>query len=470
MAQHKYDLLVVPNNSDKVIRQQPWYRERLRTKYIKRKNQGECLIGRNWTFVRPGADDFRDGLPPDMGGKFVVEGMKGISPVISHSKDSITSRLRKDKINRPVPSLTKSQACFSKRLPLQQKRSDHIEEVEFGLTQHPLALYPHLEEGMPPELFEEIVDLLDPAMNPDLESEEGSTYMDMDRKTTTDGSGARTNTAEEDILEENEEEEADENEQRYAEEGKQRNPYKWIHRKDEGQKDDKRGLKKRPTSPSQDEHIKKVTKEFCDWVSDLGGDSNNVEESTIVSLFASGYETKPALSVPIHVVELSNVPSELRISAGISPRGSARKSHPSSATPTNASRHTVPEYEPSWVKLKYGAWYLDPSSWKARPDNEPLEDPEEILKREMSESKKKSNEMDAQLAPLHGARAFRDFLERNERRKPEFMGKVAVMQDIEDAKNENNHPQKMNRLASRSTVRVRSGMTVRSAASTHGFR
>ena len=35
-----------------------------------------------------------------------------------------------------------------------------------------------------------------------------------------------------------------------------------------------------------------VTKDFCDWVTNLGGDSNNVEESTIMSLFASGYETK----------------------------------------------------------------------------------------------------------------------------------------------------------------------------------
>ena len=69
----------------------------------------------------------------------------------------------------------------------------------------------------------------------------------------------------------------------------------------------------------QDEHIKTVTKDFCDWVSSLGGESNNIEESTITSLFASGYETKPALSVPIHVVELTNVPPELRMSANVPP-------------------------------------------------------------------------------------------------------------------------------------------------------
>ena len=67
----------------------------------------------------------------------------------------------------------------------------------------------------------------------------------------------------------------------------------------------------------QDEHIKSVTKDFCDWVASLGGEANNIEESTITSLFASGYETKPALSVPIHVVELTNVPPELRLSTRI---------------------------------------------------------------------------------------------------------------------------------------------------------
>ena len=71
------------------------------------------------------------------------------------------------------------------------------------------------------------------------------------------------------------------------------------------------------THCSQDEHIKSVTKDFCDWVASLGGEANNIEESTITSLFASGYETKPALSVPIHVVELTNIPPELRMSTRI---------------------------------------------------------------------------------------------------------------------------------------------------------
>jgi hypothetical protein len=48
-----------------------------------------------------------------------------------------------------------------------------------------------------------------------------------------------------------------------------------------------------------------------------GGETNNIEEATIASLFASGYETKPALSVPIHIVDGANVPAELKVDSVI---------------------------------------------------------------------------------------------------------------------------------------------------------
>ena len=41
---------------------------------------------------------------------------------------------------------------MDKLLPAQRRRRDYIDEIEYGLTQHPLALYPHLEEGMSPEV------------------------------------------------------------------------------------------------------------------------------------------------------------------------------------------------------------------------------------------------------------------------------------------------------------------------------
>lgn len=51
-----------------------------------------------------------------------------------------------------LPRLTKEQQIYSKSLPLQEERRNYIDEMEYGLTQHPLAVYPHLEEAVPPEV------------------------------------------------------------------------------------------------------------------------------------------------------------------------------------------------------------------------------------------------------------------------------------------------------------------------------
>ena len=42
---------------------------------------------------------------------------------------------------------------FSHRsLPLQQQRRGRVDDIEFNLMQHPLALFPHLEESLPPDV------------------------------------------------------------------------------------------------------------------------------------------------------------------------------------------------------------------------------------------------------------------------------------------------------------------------------
>ena len=68
--------------------------------------------------------------------------------------------------------------------------------------------------------------------------------------------------------------------------------------------------------------MKNVTEDFCDWIKNLGGE-HNIDPATLTSLFASGYDTKPPLSVPIHVVELSNIPAELRPTAYAPPPATA---------------------------------------------------------------------------------------------------------------------------------------------------
>ncbi|XP_002734990.1 protein FAM47E-like [Saccoglossus kowalevskii] len=415
MAQNKYDLLLVTTKTDKTIRNQPWYKERLKIKYLKSRkptDSSKTLIGSEWSFLKSGLDDFRDGLPPpvdDEDGGF-LKGKKGPEPNL---KGDVTNPSQT--VNRK--RFTKHQVVYSKALPLHQMRQDHIEEMEYGLTQHPLALYPHLEECMPPDVFEDVVDILDPEMN--LGSEADDEFDEFDDAFGDDGSQPQQMNG--DSIKDGSHSPGSQDD----DDSKTRNPYRWLPGRKED-KDDKKHSKKRSDSPSQDGHIKDVTKEFCDWVASLGGESNNVEEATIHSLFASGYETKPALSVPIHVVELTNVPPELRMSAQITPQGSAQTKQGEDAL---KDKMGSTGYQPSWIKHKYGSWYLNPKTWKKRPANEPLQDPQELKDKEMSESKKNSLAMDEELAPLHGAKAFKDFIETKNNRMPEFLNRVADFQE-----------------------------------------
>lgn len=209
-----------------------------------------------------------------------------------------------------------------------------------------------------------------------------------------------------------------------SEQSRMKNPYKWLCNQ-EPLPEEKKNKTTQPFTPARDENIKQVTKEFCEWVTSLGGEPCNVNESAIFSLFASGYETKPALSVPIHVVELYNVPPELRMSVGASPQQGTAKTSVS----RNAQKCQESTYCPSWVKSRYGAWYLDPKTWKRQKANEPLKDPAKESKEKGAHSTERLNPKDEDLLQLHGTIAFKDFVEKKGYRKPEFLHKLFCKND-----------------------------------------
>lgn len=90
-----------------------------------------------------------------------------------------------------------------------------------------------------------------------------------------------------------------------------KNNYKWLLKKEDAKAKSKGPEPEKIKAKAIDAHIKKVTEEFCDWVKSLGGE-HNIDQLTLTTLFASGYDTKPPLSVPINIVELTNIPAELR--------------------------------------------------------------------------------------------------------------------------------------------------------------
>ncbi|KAH9487696.1 hypothetical protein Btru_069434 [Bulinus truncatus] len=272
---------------------------------------------------------------------------------------------------------------MSRTTPQQYQRREYVNQVEKGLLKHPLALYPHLEDSLAPDLFEDIVDLLDPQFNVNEIVDDDLEFYgkdEFDEGVSQEQDNLPRQKQDDALLKE-------------VEITGAKNLYRWMPRK-ENKKDGKKNKDKDipwNSTLSEEEHMKQVTQEFCEWIADLGGETNNIEESTITSLFASGYETKPALSVPIHVVELTSVPQELRLTAAVPPP------MPSSNETLNAQeeqkKSISSDYEPSWVKFKYGAWYLNPKTWKKMGFDEPLEDPKQLKEYELSEAKKKSNEL-----------------------------------------------------------------------------
>ena len=54
------------------------------------------------------------------------------------------------------------EAFFSRKIPASERRRARIKELENTLLEHPLMLLPGLEEGLEPELYDEVIDILDP--------------------------------------------------------------------------------------------------------------------------------------------------------------------------------------------------------------------------------------------------------------------------------------------------------------------
>ncbi|XP_034397595.1 uncharacterized protein zgc:158260 [Cyclopterus lumpus] len=134
----------------------PWYKERLQTKYLKAPANRNSSVGTCSRFASVSLDDFSDCSSVFSGDR------GGVSPVIFHDapKHNATNSGQK-----PRKCTSKEHACFSKQMIRKQMRREHVAAVEKELKQHPLAMFPHYKDHMTPELFDEVVSILDPDMS-----------------------------------------------------------------------------------------------------------------------------------------------------------------------------------------------------------------------------------------------------------------------------------------------------------------
>lgn len=70
-----------------------------------------------------------------------------------------------------------------------------------------------------------------------------------------------------------------------------------------------------------------------------------------------------------------------------------------------------------------------------KEQSEMLKDPNANESDETTESQKNAQLLHAQLAPLHGAKAFRQYLERTGKKKPEFIKEISKIQDTQKENN-----------------------------------
>ncbi|KAL8206645.1 UNVERIFIED_CONTAM: hypothetical protein K2H54_016856, partial [Gekko kuhli] len=228
----------------------PWYKEKLSSKCFreyscKKERYSDALNTQRWRFLKSGLDDFRDGCPPPSR-HLIIHGEKGPVPVILRYKEDLSQMVP----YKPWELQRKKDVSFSRLSSSQRTRRDYIAQAERCLAEHPLALYPHLEESVSPELFRDVVRLLDPEMHQSRRSR----------------GPPRSKETLPTLLYQAEDEIKTEARQSSADQfwkPKSRNPYVWLSQQESAAREEASRI---GYIPPLGENIKRITKEFCDWV------------------------------------------------------------------------------------------------------------------------------------------------------------------------------------------------------------
>ncbi|XP_032042109.1 protein FAM47E-like [Aythya fuligula] len=151
-----------------------------------------------------------------------------------------------------------------------------------------------------------------------------------------------------------------------------------------------------------------------------GGRNCSIDEDALQSLLHSSSEYKEAgLLTPFCAVKLDGQAEQLR-KQEISPlKIAVRSSHHLGCLPCQVKVLHQPKRE----KIRYGAWYLDPKTWRKEIVNKPLEASEEAINR-IRNAKHHLSEKEMEVAQLHCTQAFKEFLERKGYQKPRFLLKM----------------------------------------------
>ncbi|ELK36846.1 Putative protein FAM47D [Myotis davidii] len=360
----------------------PWFkdRDRLPSRYLSTEQAklGKCptsMGSRRWVFVKEGVDDFRTGCP---------------SP-----EDAF------------------------------------VENIETSLTQHSLANCPNLEEALPPNLLLKVLEVLDP----DRELEDTWAYCEgtKERKKT------HTHLCEEHPeefnleppqavnleppeavnleppqtvhpespwkfnLEPPEEDNLEPEDQAHVETAKE-SLQSYLFSLFPEEETNAACTTDIPKDPGL-QKSRRIVREFCRWINDKFGDLG-IDEEDIMKKFEVDFEG-PFTHNTVKIKKITQLPLNIRPCKQLDTMQQRKFSLQEDNWERKLRKRKDP-YKPKQRKIRYGAWYLDPKSWKTVASDQPLPAPEVVPDKEYW-TYRRHLEPDI-IDELYGPIAFKDFI------------------------------------------------------------
>ncbi|XP_036906878.1 protein FAM47E isoform X2 [Sturnira hondurensis] len=170
------------------------------------------------------------------------------------------------------------------------------------------------------------------------------------------------------------------------------------------------------------ENARRAVNDFCQWTGDTA--SLKIDEEFVMKQFHLDCQSKPSC-YELSMMTLDQLPLELKKSVGLNKWREAELFKEREQKLENPAK-------PKYVKMRYGAWYLDPKLWKMQRADEPLVDPKVLRKAQDELLKKQQQEQEELLAltKLYGPAAFKEFILRKGYRMPSFLEKINVRKDV----------------------------------------
>ena len=386
MAERKYDLLLYSTNrySQEQPKPQPWYKERIQTKFLQA-HRSLALDSSQWKLFKSNPDDFRDGVPPSPRDILSPNSSQLNLPLIhtSHTASTDSSPLGTDS-SLGRKKIRKKDALYSKALPAQQKRREYIEALESRLTENPTLLYPHLREAIPERLLSRYRDVISadgrsqaPEALEAVTSPTVATLLPVFKRSYCSSEPSEVPP-----------------EQDFGE----------LYRFPSGKSPNRLS---RPASSSErevaaeDTEFSRLAEDLCSWANQLSDTQDRLEPSHLRTLFSNTFDhSKLTTLAPVQVVDLSNIPGELRVALMDNNQKNATSFNRKYRSPSNLNAEPVKP-----VRTKYGEWYVPVHLWRALAREEHLDLP---TKQEQEQSCKEGRtmELDKEISELYSASLF----------------------------------------------------------------